>query len=404
MALTVKSIDEITGELADVYDSFIAPKKLWRNHNNKLYLVLRSVAAGYKTVLDATLALRSRFNPQYCDDADLPGTMLIAGETRLPGKKSLLQVMVSNGSVMEAALLLSGEYRYAAASGAVFACTMQNDALLEPLSTQALVFASENAGAFPVSAVGDLKISRADGKAVDANLVFSCLDNAGSLGREEESLFSARQRILNDSERQDSIKELERAIKSIATIYECNLLYNSGMEDYEYDGVTLAPRELLIIITGVPTEELAEAVMRCPIYATHMVTPEMVVYYRSDLLAGGRCPVYYKFHDKTEFYLFVSYKYSSVYLRREQVDVRINAAFAKYKNYLTHIDAITEPMLYADLASLNIPGFNVIKVYIQTLQDGNLVSVPSVEIPRTRLPQLQSVTYYAEDTSTEGAQ
>jgi hypothetical protein len=134
-----------------------------------------------------------------------------------------------------------------------------------------------------------------------------------------------------------------------------------------------------------------------------MVTPEMVVYHYDDLLAGGRYPVYYKFHDKTPFYLFVSYRYNSAYLTKERVEAEINAVFAKYKNCLTHIDAVTEPMLYNDTTSLNIPGFSVIKIYIQTEQDGELVSVPSVELSKTRLPELQSITYYSEDTNTGGS-
>jgi hypothetical protein len=403
MALTVKSIDEITGELADVYDSFIAPKKVWRNNNNKLYLIFRSIAAGQKKLLDSMLALRNRFNPQYCDDADLPGSMLMVGETRIPGKKSILKVVITNGSAEETAVLAAGEYRYASVSGEIFTGALENDVLFAPLAVQAFMLASGHAGAFPVSDIENLKISRSDGKKTDPALSFSCLDNAGSLGREEESLASVRRRILNDSGRQDSIRELELAIKSIASVYECGLMYNAGTEDREYDGVILAPRELLIIITGVPTDELAAEVARYPIYTTHMVTPDKVVYYYNKLLAGGRYPVYYKFHDKTPFYLFVSYKYSSAYLRKEQVEAQIGAAFAKYKNYLTHIDAVLEPMLYEDLAQVNIPAFSVIKIYIQVMQDGELVSVPSVEVPLTRLPELQSITYYAEDTNTEGA-
>jgi hypothetical protein len=92
-----------------------------------------------------------------------------------------------------------------------------------------------------------------------------------------------------------------------------------------------------------------------------------------------------------------------MYRQKEQVEAEVNRVFAKYKNYLTHIDAITEPMLYNDLSALNIPGFSVIKVYIQMMQDGELVSVPSVELPKTKLPELQGVTYYSEDTNTGGS-
>jgi hypothetical protein len=403
MALTVKSIDEITESFADEYDALIKPKKLWRNHNNKLYLILRSVASGYKVLLDAVLALRNRFNPQYCEDGDLRDAMLMVGETIIPGKKSLLQVTVSNDSISEDRILSAGEYRYSSASGEVFGCVLQNDVVFAPLAVQVILLASEHIGDFPVSDIADLKLARKDGKTVDPNFSFSCLDNAGSRGRTEESLASVRQRILHDNMRQDAIRETEQAIKRIATIYECNLLFNSGIEEYEYDGVTLAPRELLIVITGVPSQELADTVVKYTYYATHMVTPAMVVYHYDDLLAGGKHPVYYKFHDKEPFYLFISYKYDRVYLKQEQVESEINKVFAKYKNYLTHIDAITEPLLYNDLAEVRIPGFSVIKIYIQTMQDGELVSVPSVEISKTRLPELQSITYYAEDSAAGGS-
>jgi hypothetical protein len=403
MAVTVQSVDEITGELADVYDAFIAPKKIWRNHNNKLYLALRSIAAGYKRLTTAVLALRNRFDPRYCTNEDLIGTMLMVGETVTPGKKSILKVMVFNDSASENITLEAGTYRYVTASGDIFSSVLAADALFAPGAVEVMLFASADIGSFPVSDIASIKLARQDGKTIDPNLSFSCLDNAGSLGRAEESLSSVRQRILNDDDRQDAIKELEQAIKSIASIYECNLIFNSGSTDYEYDGVTLAPYELLIIITGVPSEELADAVVKNTFYATHMVTPDMVVYHYNDLLAGGKHPVYYKFHDKEQFYLFVSYRYSSVYLQRLQIEAEINRVFAKYKSYLTHIDAVTEDMLYNDLAALKLPGFRVTKIYIQQMQDGDLVAVPSVDVSKTRLPELQTITYYAEDTNTGGA-
>jgi hypothetical protein len=403
MALTVKSIDEITEEFADEYDALIKPKKLWRSHNNKLYLILRSVAAGYKVLLDAVLALRNRFNPRYCEDSDLRDAMLLVGETITPGKKSLVQILVSNDSGTEEHTLAAGEYRYASASGEIFSGGMQYDVVFPPLAVQALMLASERIGDFPVSAIASLKLARKDGKSIDPDFSFSCLDNAGSRGRAEETLASVRQRILIDSDRQDAIREIEQAIKRIATIYECNLLFNSGIADYEYDGITLGPRELLVIITGVPSEELADTVVKHTYYATHMVTPDMVVYHYDALLAGGRHPVYYKFHDKEPFYLFISYTYDASYLHTEQIESELNKVFAKYKNYLIHIDAITEPLLYNDLALTHIPAFSVIKIYIQTMQDGELVSVPSVAIARTRLPELQSITYYAENIAAGGS-
>jgi hypothetical protein len=237
-----------------------------------------------------------------------------------------------------------------------------------------------------------IKVFRPDGEKIDSSFAFSCADNSRRLGYPDESLNEFRQRILTDAERHDHLKELETKIRSLPNIFECNLVLNEGVDPVEYDGVTLEAKELLVTITGVPTDALAELVVGQVLYVTHKVDPAQVVYYYNNLLAGGKYPVYYRFHEKTEFSLDVKYQFDLTKLKAEQVDDAVNNLFSEYTRMVTHIDVFTEQDAYRILTPLNLPNVKILDVNIKNASGEE---VPYIEIPLTRIPHLTGITYTA---------
>jgi hypothetical protein len=390
MALTSKSIDEETTALAEVYDGLIAPKKIWRNNNNKLYLILRAYAAGKVGLNDAALALHSRFDPLYCDDTDLYSTAKLVGTDFKQGAGSLLSITIRNKDTEEPKVFAAGVYHYQSATGMVFSFETANDYSFNPAETRVVSAISQLKGSYEVDHNGGIKLYRSDSASIDGAFVFSCDSNAGQLGYLDEDAFAFRTRILSDADRQDHIKELELAIRNLPNIFECNLKFNGGTEPVEYDGLTLRPRELLIMITGSPTSKIAELVVEEVCYATHKVSDEMVVYYENPLYVNGKYPVYFKYHDTTDFSLSITYQYDSTKLKPAQIEEAINALFKPYTQMVTHIDMFGEEAAYKTLSGLNLPNVTILDVDVLS-SDGTVG--PYIRIPATRLPHLTGIAF-----------
>jgi hypothetical protein len=399
MALKAKSIDEETTELADVYDGLIAPKKLWRDHNNKLYLILRAYAAGKVGLNDAALALRSRFDPLYCDDFDLYSIAKLVGTDFKKGTGSLLRITIFNKDTEEQKTLAAGIYNYQSTTGMVFSFEISDDYAFDPEEAKVVFAISLSKGSYEAGTNADIKLYRSDSKAIDGAFVFSCEDNSGYLGYPDEDAFSFRTRILNDADRQDHIKELELAICNLPNIFECSLTFNGSTEPVEYDGLTLQPKELLITITGVPTGEVARLVAEEVCYTTHKINDGQVVYYENPLYVGGKYPVYFKYHDKTDFSLSITYQYDSTKLKPAQVEDAIKALFKPYTQMVTHIDIFSEETAYKTLSALNLPNVKILDADV--LNSGG-ETVPYIRIPATRLPHLTGIVFIPVDTGGAG--
>jgi hypothetical protein len=399
MELEPKSLDEITFEICDVYDSFIAPKRIWRDNNNKLYLFFRACAAGVKAVLSAVLALKSRFDPMRCSDSDLYSTAKMVGTEPMQGSGSALRVTIANTHPADAKTLAAGTYNYVSVSGMVFSFVLLSDVAFASGSFNVATAVSREKGSYQVGNNSSIKVVRSDGFPIDNSFAFSCEDNSSYLGHPDEDALAFRKRLISDAGRQDHIKELEIKIKNLPSIFECGLKFNPDTMPVEYDGVTLAPLELLITITGVPTDEMAALVVEQMAYSTHQVDPANVVHYHSDMYVNGKYPVYFRYHAHTDFALVVTYQYSSRKLRKEQVEAELNRLLNVYKNSITHVDLVTEADIYSRLAVSGLPGVTVLDVNI--MQNGEQQSYLS--IPVTRVPNLTGVTYLTVDLDTTEA-
>jgi len=399
MALRVKSIDEETSELADVYDGLMQPKKLFRSHNNKLYLALRAYAAGKVGLTDAALALHNRFDPLYCEDADLYSTAKMVGTEYKRGTGSILRITVFNKNIGESKILAAGIYNYLSASGMVFAFQLPNDWEFNPEETKVVMAISREKGSFPVDDIASIKLFRSDSGSIDSAFLFSCESNNGQLGYPDETPFDFRTRILNDANRQDHIRELELKIRNLPNIFECNIVINDDVSPQEYDGLTLAPKELLITITGVPTDEIANLVCEHVVYDTHQVDPGDVVYYCNELLLNGRRPVYFRYHDTTDFSLAITYQYDADKLKTTQVEDAINGLFRPYTRMVTHQSEIAEKDIYKLLDKLNLPN---VKILNADIVNSDSEQVPFVRVPKTKLPRLTGIVFTAVERGDAG--
>jgi hypothetical protein len=389
-----KSLDEITAVICDAYDALIAPKHIWRNNDNKLYLFFRACAAGVKLIFDVTLALRRRFDPQHCSDSELLSVAKLVGVDFQKGSGSALRITIANTHTLESKTLAAGVYNYTSVSGMVFSFNLLTDVAFPSGSANTAAAVSREKGSYLVGDNATITLFRSDGAPIDKAFKFSCEENSGSLGYPDEDALSFRKRVLSDANRQDHLKELELKIKSLPNIFECGLTFNPERVSAVYDGVTLEPLELLISITGIPSDEMAELVTQDTQYSTHMIDPANVVYCRNDQYINGKYPVYFRYHAKTDFALGIEYQYSSQKLRKAQVEAELDRLLSVYKNSVIHVDILKETDIYERLAMANLPDVTLLAVHIVVDDE----SVPYLRVPATRTPNLTAVGYVSLDT------
>jgi hypothetical protein len=399
MEAAYKSLDEVTSMICDAYDELIAPKRIWRNNDNKLYLIFRACAAGIRLVFNIALALRWRFDPQRCSEDDLLSAAKLVGTEFQKGSGSAVRITVSNAHTLEARTLAAGVYNYTSVSGMVFSFNLTADVEFASGASNAVTAVSREKGRYSVGDNSSIKLFRSDGFSIDKAFKFSCEENSGLLGYPDEDLLSFRQRVLSSANRQDHLKELELKIKSLPDIFECGLTFNPDRFPAEYDGVTLAPLELLVTITGTPSDKLAELVVKDTQYSTHMTDPANVVFYRNDQYVNGKYPVYFRYHAKADFALEIEYQYSSQKLKKAQVEAEFNRLLSGYKNAVVHTDMIRELDIYGRLAAAGLP--DVTPLAVSIVADGN--RLPYFTIPATRTPNLTAITYESLDLMGEEA-
>jgi len=396
--LVYKSLDEITADLVDNYDSLLLetthkPLKVWRNNNNKLYLVFRSIAKGFKLILDAAIALRSRFDPASCEATDLYSISRWTGTQQKEGKGSMAHVTIVNTSD-EQTTLPPGEYNFSSVSGMVFYFTLEFGITFEPEESRVISALSKQKGVHPVDDNQNIIVTQADGSSVNPFFVFSCANNSDRLGYPDETETEFRRRLLSDTNRQDHIRELELKIRNLPNIFECDLVFNPGTASAVYDGVTVGPHELLITITGEPTNAIARLVAEEVIYATCCVDPDNVVYYENSLYINGRYPVYYRYHGRIDFSLEILYRYDSGKIQPLTIEEVIDSILRPLGSPITRYEMISEALIHKLLQDISLPSVSLLDIKLKE----NDVCVPYIDIPKTRLPRLTGIEYSAEDT------
>jgi len=380
MANINSSLDEILVELGDSFDEDIASsnRKIVRSTANKIWLMLRAFSRGLYGLYQVVAALRYRFDPLYCTDDELESTMRITGTNRRPGKVSLLTVTIWNNHPTLEKVLPIDTYYYASANGIVFMLLVQEPIVIQPNSFMKSDFFSSLGGNFyigsyPVSDNKNITITNLSNTPIDPDLSFDCSDNLNQLGRDEETLFEARQRILTDNQRQEVLHILEERLSELPNIHECTIVGNNSLvpvessylNDDELTYVEIMPQSVLVIMTGSPTEEFARQFLTlCPFITTPSlgVADRGVCYYESSIYLDGHFPVHYIPHRIEYFDIIIQYGYSSRQVSSSTVEADLATLILDFKASTKFKEIISTEDFMRVLSAYQNPSVRILSI------------------------------------------
>jgi hypothetical protein len=161
-----------------------------------------------------------------------------------------------------------------------------------------------------------------------------------------------------------------------------------------YDGISLNPYQLLIVITGSPGADLAELVASSTIYLTKMVDPDDVVFYADSHYIGGGYPVYFARHQGKDFALNITYQFDSTKILQINAETAMNTALNAYRNSSRHVAMLTENDVYALLNDLGLTSVKILNVDILV----SAVEVPYLVVEGTRVLNLTGEAFVGIDT------
>jgi hypothetical protein len=395
MSVTSYTLDQLMTLMGDTYDATVNPRRIFRNNKNRIWLLFQGIAAGYQLINDMVVSLSNKFDPSNCSDDDLLSTAKLVGTLFKVGKSSFVQINFTNTDVANPHTITAGVYQFTSTSGEVFNMTLAADTVFTAGQTIMMIFASTEKGAFSVTAVASVSISRADLASIDPNFSFATLDNSRYLGYLDETPLVFRQRILSDTNRQDAIAELELLIRSLPNVLECNLIFNPSGGDVVYDGITIHPFCLLVNVTGFPDLTLGQTVIGNVQYLTVETDPTKVFNITDSHFATGSLPVYWNPHTQKNFALTVTYRFDSNKIIQSRGEAQMLAALnAAYANMSQHIDTVTVADIINLLQGLGLASVQLLQVSITPAGGG---AVNYLDFLKTRLANLTGVTFAGTD-------
>lgn len=389
--LVQRSIDEVTNDLLAVYEADIAPKRIFRSTNNKLFLIFRGMAAGIVKINDAILALKNRFDPLYCSDSDLETTFRLMGIELNQGSASLIEINIINTSVDLPVTLAPGLYRFTSATGTFFNFNLSTAIELTPLEQFTLNATSQFVGPFSVSAVTDANIIRVDGAVIPAAIQFNILNNQYLLGHLAETLFEARQRVLSYDLPALASQELRDKLRSEPNVFDADVIMNSTNTTATIEGYELSPFQMLILISGIPGDRVGEIIAKSGMFNTKMVDPLDVVYYYDDTLLNGQHASYWVPFTIVDYTMNVVYQYDSNATDDAKVETALDIVFNQLK-FSNRRSRFLTPSDIVNLATGNTPtGARVLTASFTV----DAAPVVIVSPGRTEIARLTTLTYTA---------
>lgn len=389
--MKTKTYAEITTEICDSFDDSIKPKKITRSSDNMLYQGFKATAKSHANINNVCVSLENKFDPENCPDEDLESVGKLVGTKKFSGKASAMRVRVQN-TTSSALSLPAGTYQYFVTDDVTFEMALSvASAQIAPGASKLFTFYSTEVGSFYFPAQDKITVYYVEGTShlPPSGLVFNAEDNIAYLGRESESSFAFRKRILQDNNRQDVIVELETAIKDLPYIFDASVTMNQSGADVVIDGITVHPFCIIIALLGEPRDEIAEIVARHGFYPSTMVDAGMVLNYHSACLAGGVFPVYYKLFDAYNYDVVIDYSYNASLNSPLVIEPAIRNALTGYMYPTARATMITENDFYTKASSLALSGVIVRNI---TLKVGG-VEVPYIDVPRTKLGTLVNLTF-----------
>ena len=386
--MQILTFDEILTKICDDFDTLISPKKIARTNTNILYLVFKAISKGFEIINNVCVELSNKFDPASCSEEDLQSVADLVGTERLKGSATGLLINITNTS-NENVTLLAGTYTYKYDDDVSFTGTVMSDTVISALNTLSLIFMSDSIGSYAITEQSDIKASVTADVAISSDLSFSCEDNASLLGSEEESDIDFRKRILNTTDRQNTLVELETEIKNLPYIFDCKVKYNPTDDAIDVDGASLSPYKMFIYCSGDIRNEIAEVVAKYSFYQTQedSTTTHETLTYENEVFANGGCEIIVNYFKKLNFNVDVRYIVDTNFLSASSAREQITSALLKDYRSQLHIDFIREADIYNGIEALDIAGLTLLSVDLKY----NNEAVDYIAVPPSCLVYLENV-------------
>lgn len=387
--MRLMTFNEILTLLCDEFDKLILPKSISRSNTNIIYLMFKAIAKGFEIINNICVVVSNKFNPAYCSEDDLQSIASLVGTERLNGSSSGLDITITNNG--DASVVLAkGLYHYALDADTTFTFEVLEDTEIVPEGFISIIAMSDEIGSYLVTEQQSIEVT--SDNIINSSLAFSCSDNGDLLGTEAETLVDFRKRILNDTSRQDTIIELQTALRNLPYIYDCRCIYNHTATATEYDGYTIPSGNLAIFYSGAPRNEMAEIIASKILCSTVGGEGTVSVKYVNEIFTEGFISFNLIPFKTTEFQIKVNYNINTNIVEESEVKAIIRKVlYNKYKARI-HSDFIKENDVYNMLENLNINGFELLSVDL--VYKGATVDYFSV--PLSRIPALTDIIFNQE--------
>lgn len=387
--------NEALTELCDNFDSLISPRTISRSNTNVIYLLFKAFAKGWEIINNVCVALSNKFNPASCSDEDLESVAFLVGTERRKGASSGLSVTVVNNDDAVARTLPAGTYTYVLDEQTSFVMELTADVEVEAQESISLMFLSENAGSFHVTAQTDIGVtavdSNGDSLTIPSQFQFANADNTPLLGYTDETDLEFRKRILSDTDRQDTIKELELKLRNLPYVFDCNIVFNPTSSDATVGSYTIKPFYMLILLSTAKYDaEIAEIIAESGIYPSVNVTGvSHELRYESGIFADGYYGVYVNDFDRKQFSATVTYSADPNYTSSEQAEATMRAGIFSTINSNKHTDRITTEDFYNIINGLNIKGVSLLGIQLYENSEEKVY----IDFLKTEIAELVTLTF-----------
>lgn len=391
--MELKSFDTILTTICDSFDQLVSPTTMLRSNTNIVYLMYKAISKGFELINNICVALSNKFDPANCEEEDLESVSALVGTEKIKGSASGVEIDFTNNTERNI-ILKKGTYTYKYNDDLSFTGTLLQDITVKSSDIFSFIFMSNSVGSYPVTEQSGIAIDSIN--TIDEGLTITCLDNQYLLGIPEETNLEFRKRILTTTDRQNSLIELETAIKNLPYIFDCKLVFNQNEEDIIVDGVTLAPFKMLIYVSGDIRNEIAELVAKYAFYETQADprAEHYTVTYDNEVFANGSYSIQINKFKKIPFTVNIIYKFEKTFSSEENVENKMRSALKRKFTSQVHIDYVREADVYNVLEELNIEGLTILSVDLRTLQGQ---SVEYITFPATSLPLLSSINFTVQE-------
>ena len=384
--MELKTFDTILTTICDSFDSLIAPRTIARSNTNIIYLIFKAAAKGYEIINNVCVVLSNKFDPLYCSDDDLTSSASIVGTERHKGSATGLHITITNNGLFSVTLL-AGLYTYALDDDTKFEFEVMENTVIASGSHISFIAMSEKIGRYPVTAQTTITVTSE--QTVSSDLVFSCTDNAALLGLFEETDLEFRERINSETDRQNSMVELESEIRNLPYIFDCKVKFNPKSDEIVYDGYTIPAYTLAIFYSGEVKKEIAEKVCEKIICPTLQTEDSVEVFYENDIFIGGKHGVHLIPFAKTQYAVELIYRINRTYANEYDIQREIRTVLFNTFVSEKHVDYIKEDDFYNAIEALGITGIELLGVNLKY----NDSKVNYIEIPSSRIPELTNVIF-----------